>query len=84
MRATAIDCEIASHDFLGSRATAGSFAVGKCATKGGQSDREQDGSDWKRESFGTGWSLNIFGGWGNETPGRRLTRPGRTREREKR
>ena len=52
------DWEIASHDFqffvLGGRAIAGSFAFGKCATKGGQSDREQDGSDWKREGIGTG------------------------------
>ena len=58
--------EIASHDFqvsvLGGRATAGSFAFRKCATKGGQSDREQDESDWKREGVGTGWSFSIFGG----------------------
>ena len=60
------DWEIASHDFqifvLGGSATAGSFAFGKCATKGGQSDREQDGSDWKREGIGTGWPFSIFGG----------------------
>ena len=58
--------EIASHDFqvsvLRGRARAGSFAFGKCATKGGQSDREQDESDWKREGVGTGWSFSIFGG----------------------
>ena len=83
------DWEIASHDFLvlvlGGRATAGSFALGKCATKGGQSDREQDGSNWKREGIGTGWSFSIYGGWGHETPGRPLTRPPRrTRAREKR
>ena len=82
------DWEIASHGFqvlvLGGRATAGSFAFGKCATKGGQSDREQDGNDWKREGIGTGWSFSIFGGWGHETPSRRLTRPRRSRVREKR
>ena len=41
--------KIGRHDFLvfvlGGRATAGSFAFGKCKAKGGQSDREQDGSD---------------------------------------
>ena len=80
------DWEIASHDFqvfvLGGRATAGSFAFGKCATKEGQSDGEQDGSDWNREGIGTGWSFSIFGGWGHETPGRRLTRSRRARVRE--
>ena len=50
---------------------------------GGRSDRERDGSDWKREGIGTGWSFSIFGGWGHETPGRRLNRPRRTRVREK-
>ena len=80
------DWGIASHDFqvlvLGGRAT-GSFAFGKCEQKGGQSDREQE-SDWKREGIGTGWSFSTFGSWGHETPGRRLTRPRRTRLREKR
>ena len=79
--------EIGSHDFLvfvlGGKATAGSFAFEKCKPKGGQSDREQE-SDWKREGIGTVWSVSIFGGWGHETPGRRLTRPRRTRAREKR
>ena len=80
--------EIGSHDFLifvlGSRATtAGSFAFGKCEPKGIQSDREQE-SDWKRDGIGTGWSSSTFGGWGQETHGRRLTRPRRTRVREKR
>ena len=51
---------------------------------GGQSNREQDESDWKREGIDTGWSFSIFGGWGHETPGRRLTRPRRTRVRGKR
>ena len=82
------DWEVASNDFqvfvLGGRATAGSFAFGKCATKGGQSDRQQDGTDWKREDIDTGWSFSIFGGWGHKTPGRRLTRPRRTRVRGKR
>ena len=49
---------------LGGRAAAGSFALGKSKAKGRQSDREQDGSDWKRERIGTGWSFSIFGGWG--------------------
>ena len=52
--------EIGRNDFrgfvLGGRATAGSFAFGKRKAKGGQSDREQDGSDWKREGIGTGRS----------------------------
>ena len=60
------DWEIASHEFqvsvLAGRATAGSFPYGKCATRGGQSDREQYGSDWKREGIGTGWSFSTFGG----------------------
>ena len=60
-----------------------SFAFGKCEQKGSQSDREQE-SDWKREGIGTGWSFSTFGGWGHEPPGRRLTRPRRTRVREKR
>ena len=50
---------------------------------GGQSNRGQDGSDWKREGIGTGWSFSIFWGWGHETPGRRLTRLRRTRVRKK-
>ena len=78
---------IAGHDFqgfgLGGRATAGSFAFGKCEPKGGQSDREQQ-RNWKREGIGTGWSFSTFGGWGHETLGRRLTRPRRTLAREKR
>ena len=49
----------------------------------GQSDTEQDGSDWKRAGIGTGWSFSIFGGLGHETPGQRLARPRRTRVREK-
>ena len=58
--------EIGRHDFqgggVGGRAAAGSFALGKCKAKGGQSDREQDGrSDWKQEGIGTGWSFSIFG-----------------------
>ena len=82
-----IEWETWSHDFLvivlGGRARAGSFAFGKREPKGGQSDREQE-SDWKREGIGTGWSFSTFGGWGHETPGRRLTRPRRTRVRNKR
>ena len=80
--------EIGRHGFLvfvlGGRAAAGSFALGKCKSKGGQSDCEQDGSHLKREGIGTGWSFSIFGGWGHETTARRLTRPRRTRVREKR
>ena len=87
MRATASEWEIGSRNFLvfvlEGRATAGSYAFVKCEPKGGQSDREQE-SDWKREGIGTVWSVSIFGGWGHETPGRRLTRPRRTRAREKR
>ena len=79
--------EIGSHDFLvivsRGRATAWSFAFGKCEPKGGQSDHEQE-RGWKREGIGTGWSLSTFGGWGQETPGRRLTHPRRTRVRENR
>ena len=79
--------EIGRHDFLvfvlGGRAAAGPFAFEKREAKGGQSDREQDRSDWKREGIGTGWSFSIFGGWGHETPGRRLTHPRRARVREK-
>ena len=82
-----IEWEIGSHDFpvfgLVGRATAGSFAFGKCEPKGGESDREQE-SDWKQKRNGTGWSFSIFGGWGHETPVRRLTRPRRTRVRGKR
>ena len=82
------DWEIASHDFqvsvFGGRAKAGSFGFEKRATKEGQSDREQNGSDWKREGIGTGWSFSIFGGWGHETPGRCLTRPRRPRVHQKR
>ena len=91
MRATAIGRSQAKFFrqnifFSGGRPTAGSFALGKCATMGGQSDREQDGRDWEREGVGTGLSFSILGGWGHghETPGRRLTRPRRTRVREKR
>ena len=79
--------EIGRHYFLlfdlGGKATAGSFAFTKSKVKGGQSDREKDGNYWKREGIGTGWSFSIFGGWGHEAPGRRLTRPRRTRVREK-
>ena len=79
--------EIGRHDFLffvmGGRAAAESFAFGKSKAKGGQNDREQDGSDLKREGIGTGWSFGIFRGWGHETPGRRLAPPRRTRVREK-
>ena len=28
--------------------------------------RAMDGSNWKREGIGTGWSLSIFRGWGHE------------------
>ena len=48
---------------LGGRAAAGSFPSGECKAKGVQSDREQDGSDWKREGIGTGCFFSIFGGW---------------------
>ena len=80
--------EIGKHAFLvlfyGGRATAGSFAFGKCKAKGGQNDREQDRSDWKRQGIDTGWSFSTFEGWGHETPARRLTRLRRVRVREKR
>ena len=80
--------EIGSRDFLcfvlGGRETAGSFAFGKCEAKGGQINREQEESDWKREGIGTGWSFSIFGGWGHERRGWHLTRSRRTRLREKR
>ena len=38
----------------------------------------------RREGIGTGWSFSTFGGWGQETPGRRVARPRRTSVREKR
>ena len=52
------------------------------AQEGGEHERQE--SNWKREGIGTGWSFSIFGGWGHETPGRRITCPRRTRVREKR
>ena len=53
---------------------------GKCKAKGDQSDSERDGSDCKGEGIiSTGWSFGIFGGWGHQTPDRRLIRPRRTR-----
>ena len=78
--------EIGRHCFLvfvsGGRAVAGSYAFGKCKAKGGQSECEQDGSDWNREGIDNGWSLSIFGRWGHEMPARRLTRPWRVRVHE--
>ena len=47
-------------------------------------EHERLESDCKREGMGSGWSFSVFGGLGHETPGRRLTRPRRTRVREKR
>ena len=40
---------------------------------------------WKRTWIGTdtGYMVSIFGGWGNEPGGRRLTKPMRERERER-
>ena len=78
--------EIGRHGFLifvfGGRAAARPFAFEKCnAQEGGEHERQE--SDWKREGIGTGWSFSIVGAWGHETPGRRLTRPRRTRVREK-
>ena len=49
--------------------------------------RDEDGGHgkedlWKRTGIGTGYMVSIFGGWGKEPDGRRLTKPIRERERE--
>ena len=52
--------------------------------KPGESERRR--GDWESTRIGTGtgyYMVSIFGGWGKEPDGRRLTRPKRERERAK-
>ena len=50
---------------------------------GGQSGHEQDGNSWKREGIGVEWPSGRLVGLRYEEAYRRLTRPQRTRVREK-
>lgn len=62
-----------------------SVVVKKCNAKGGgQSGREQDASDRKREGVETEWSSERLVDLGCEAAYRRLTLPRRTRVRDKR